>query len=548
VSPPRLLLAGESALSVELGDAIDPALNACVRALDRRLAARPFPGLLETVPTHRSLLVVFDPLACPREEVCRHLLELSSRAGEAELPPSPLKVVPTVYDGEDLGPLARERGLIPEQVARLHSDAEYTVHMLGFSPGFAYMGMVPDAIAAPRRATPRTRVPAGSVAIAGRQTAIYPAATPGGWNLIGRSAIAFFDPTVDPPTFLQPGDRVRFVPVDCLEERPSVPAAEPLRGDAVVEVLDGGLLTTVQDLGRPGFQRLGVPVAGALDSVALRAANLLAGNPPEAAALECTVAGPRLRLLRTTVLALAGADLGAVLERSDMGGFEVPPWTSFLARAGNILSFESRRSGARAYLAVAGGLDVPQVLGSRSTDLGSGFGGHCGRPLRARDVLSTLAGRGGRAGRLWPRELRPGRWSDESVRVLLGPQDDYFTQEAIATLLSFEYVLAVSSDRMGCRLEGPQLAHRGASEIVSDGNVLGSVQVPPDGRPIIMLADRGSTGGYPRIATVIAADVSRVGQLLPGDRLRFRAVGLEEAIEALAEGRRADARALRGLE
>jgi biotin-dependent carboxylase-like uncharacterized protein len=488
-----------------------------VRALGRALGERPFPGLLE----------------------------LASRASGDELPPAPLKQVLAAYDGEDLEPLARSRGLTAEDVIRLHSGTEYTVFMLGFSPGFAYMGLVPDAIAAPRRSTPRTRVPAGSIGVAGPQTGIYPTATPGGWNLIGRTGLALFDPGADPPTFFQPGDRVRFVAVDRVEDARGLREPPRPRGDPVLEVLEGGLLTTVQDEGRPGLQKLGVPVTGAMDAPALRAANLLVGNPPGAAALECAVTGPRLRVLRTTTLAITGADLQTVLERADMGPWSVPPWTSFLARADSILSFAGRRAGCRAYLAVAGGIDVPEVLGSRSTDLNSGIGGHRGRALRPGDVLHAPVARG-RSGRRWPaprQSLAP----DASVRVLLGPQEDYFTDEAVATFLSADYVLAPSSDRMGCRLEGPVLAHRGPREIVSDGNVLGSIQVPPDGRPIVMLADRGSTGGYPKIATVIGADVARLGQLLPGDRLRFEAVTLGEAIEALRECRQAEARAIKDL-
>jgi KipI family sensor histidine kinase inhibitor len=557
MNPPRLLAVGESALSVEFvgpsgrrlefGELIAPELNARVRALDLRLAADPIPGLIESIPSYRSLLVSFDPRVVSRGLLCERLLELAAREAGADATPAPTRQVPTVYDGEDLEDVARTCGLGPEDVVRLHSGTEYTVQMLGFSPGFAYLGQLPEAIAVPRRATPRTRVPAGSVAIAGRQTGIYPRPTPGGWSLIGRSAVTLFDPALDPPTFLAPGDRVRFVPASTLAEERQVSAAAPSLADAVLEVLDAGVLTTVQDLGRPGFQRLGVPVAGALDGAALRAANALAGNAPGAAALECTLVGPRLRLMRTALLALAGADLRAVLERSDLGRWEVPSGTSFLARAGSVLSFEGRRSGGRAYLAVAGGLDVPLVLGSRATDLKSALGGYCGRALRPGDILATLERPARRAVLAWPREQAQETGAAE-VRVLLGPQDDFFTPEAIQTFLSSEYALSTSSDRAGCRLEGPLVAHRGRGEIVSDGNVLGSIQVPPDGHPIVLLADRGSTGGYPRIATVIAADADRLGQRLPGDRLRFRAVGLEAAIQALAERRAEESQAYRALE
>lgn len=549
MSEVRILPAGEAAVTVEFGNAIDPALNARVRALDRALAGEPFPGFLESVPTYRSLLVLFDPLAADRSEIDRHLSRLAAASQPEELAGAPLKEVPTVYDGEDLEAVARKHGLGREDVVRLHSGTEVMVFMVGFSPGFAYMGLIPEEIATPRLPTPRTRVPAGTVGIAGRQTGIYPTPTPGGWNLIGRTSVQLFDFALDPPSFFQPGDRVRFVPVAELPPPTLVESAAPSRGEPVIEVLEGGLLTTTQDLGRPGYQRYGVSVTGAMDPEALRAANLLVGNAPGAAGLELTVVGPTLRVLRTVMLSLCGADLGAVLERDDLGRWPVPLWMSFLARAGNVLSFSGRAAGCRAYLAVAGGFEVPTLLGSRSTYLSAGWGGYQGRALQPGDVLhrGEPAERSG-AGRRWPQQLRSALPSQLTVRVVLGPQDDYFTPQALETFLSSEYEIAPSSDRMGCRLSGPALVHREAREIVSDGMFLGGIQVPPDGQPIVMLADRASTGGYPKIATVITADVSRLGQLMPGDKVRFRSVSLKEARAALAEARQAEARMSRLLD
>ena len=289
MSAPRILPAGEAAVAVEFGDGIDPRLNARVQALDRKLLSRPFAGFQEAVPTYRSLLVFFDPFRVEPGEVAEHLLELARDLSDEAPAAAPLKEVPTVYDGEDLDKVAHDAGLSRSEVIAIHSGLEYRVYMLGFSPGFAYMGMLPAAIETPRMATPRTRVPAGSVAVAGRQTAVYPSATPGGWNLIGRSSLRLFDARSSPPTFFSPGDRVRFVSVSNVDEAPAPGAMdEPPAGDATLEVLDGGLLTTVQDLGRAGYQRCGVPVAGAADAAALRAANFLVGNPPGAAGLECT--------------------------------------------------------------------------------------------------------------------------------------------------------------------------------------------------------------------------------------------------------------------
>jgi biotin-dependent carboxylase-like uncharacterized protein len=400
--------------------------------------------------------------------------------------------------------------------------------------GFAYLGPLPVALETPRRSTPRLRVPAGSVAIAGRQTGIYPVTSPGGWNLIGRTSIRLFDPLAEPPSLIQAGDRVRFVPVDELPP-PVAPTAlpHPARPPAL-EVLEPGLLTTVQDNGRPGWRRAGVSGSGPMDGPALRAANHAVGNAAGAAALECTVAGPRLRFLATTRFALAGADLSAVLHRDDLGTWPVPPGAPVLARAGNVLTFGARRSGSRAYVAFAGGIDVPLVLGSRSTDLTAGFGGLAGRALRGGDLIAL-----GATGADHEEGARTdsARANDVTVRVVLGPQDDHFGPEALAAFLGETYMLAAESDRVGCRLQGARLAHRGAAEIVTDGMVPGCVQVPPDGQPIVMMAGGPTTGGYPKIATVVSTDLPALAQLLPGEgRVRFRAVSIEEAQEAMRDG------------
>ena len=521
---PRFLPAGERGLVVEFGDTIDPELNARVRALDEALRASPFPGYQEAIPTYRSLLVFYEPSSITFDDARKHVHELLTALDPSKLPTPPLQEVPTVYDGDDLDDVSRQTGMSREDVIRLHSETEYRVYMVGFTPGFACMGLTDPKLELRRRATPRTRVPAGSVAIAMRQTGIYPSGAPGGWHLLGRAEHrTLFDPKATPPSFFVPGDRVKFVPVEALFELESKNEPQALPSSApAIEVEDGGLLTTVQDRGRPGFQRYGVPVAGAMDFGALDEANRLLGNDPGAAALECTVDGPRLRCLHATVASIAGADLGAVVERRDLGRWQPAPGSSFRLRPGNVLAFEGARSGARAYIGFAGGIDVPLVLGSRSTYLTAGFGGYRGRALQKGDRLALLPG-SARVGKRIPREPD----QDEGVvRVIWGPQDDYFTDKARATLESCTYTVGASSDRMGYRLEGETLEHRGAQQIVSDGNALGSIQVPPDGLPIVMLADRATTGGYPKIATVITADIRRLAQLLPGDALRFHAVPL----------------------
>jgi KipI family sensor histidine kinase inhibitor len=531
----RFLAAGESALVVELGNAIDPELNARVLALDRALLQAPFDGYLEAVPSYRSLLVFFDPERASADSVEEHVRRLGPESERIGRRPPRLREVPTVYDGEDLEDVARRIGATVEEVVRLHSEREYLVYMVGFTPGFAYMGKTHERLELPRRASPRTRVPAGSVGIAMGQTGIYPSATPGGWNLLGRAEHRdLFDLTRDPPSYFVPGDRVRFVPVDVLPARAETGMLPASSITPALEVLDGGLLTTVQDLGRGGYQRYGVPVAGAADSRAHRAANRLVGNEPGAAGLECTVSGPTLVALRPIVASVTGADLGAVVERNDLGRFEIPTWSSFLLRPGNVLRFEGHRSGARAYVAFAGGIDAPDVLGSRSTYLTAGFGGLEGRALRAGDRFGLLeTGRAATPGLRWPRESREPNAS-VTIRLVLGPQDDYFTEEGLATLVSSVYTVAGASDRMGLRFEGPALDHRPGG-FISDGIMQGGIQVPPNGLPILMLADRATMGGYPKIATAALADLSLLAQLIPGDSVRFRIVSREEARSAYLE-------------
>jgi biotin-dependent carboxylase-like uncharacterized protein len=434
-------------------------------------------------------------------------------------------VIPVRYGGEegmDLPAVAQACGLRPDEIVALHTGREYVALMLGFTPGFAYLGPLPEPLAVvPRRPSPRARIPAGSVALAAGQTAVYPIASPGGWSLIGRTAVRLFDPHADTPARIRPGDRVRFVASDERPDpEPPVDDVARTSGTEALEVLAPGLLTTVQDLGRPGQRRHGVTAGGASDGAALAAANGLVGNPPGAAGLECVGPGLALRFLASATFAVTGDDLGATLERADLGGWEVPPGRRIRARPGNVLRLERRRHGLRAWLAFAGGIEVVPVLGSRATDLGGGFGGFRGRALRAGDRLPLLPAAGEPSLHEWAREPVAGV---VTLRIVPGPQDDHFVPAALATLLNAEWDVDDTSDRVGCRLSGPALDHARGAEIVSDGMLPGCIQVPPSGQPIVMGADAPTTGGYAKIATVVTADVPLLARLVPGEsRVRFR--------------------------
>ena len=300
----------------------------------------------------------------------------------------------------------------------------------------------------------------------------------------------------------------------------------------MLEVIEGGFLTTVQDAGRFGWGHFGVPPAGPMDPFAFRAANLLVGNPPDAAGLEITLAGPVLRASCDCLVAICGAEFDVWV-----GSLPVPTWHAVFVRAGYEIRFGQRRSGARACLAMSGGIALSDFLGSCATYLPGGFGGFEGRALRAGDQLFLGRHRESdpliRAGNAWPRSGRLPYSPNPTLRVVMGPQDDLFTSKGLATFVESEYEVTRSSDRMGYRLSGPAVAHHNKADIVSDGVVTGSVQIPGDGQPIVMMADHQTTGGYPKIATVIRADLPLLAQCLPGDLVRFRAVSIAEAQEAL---------------
>ena len=298
------------------------------------------------------------------------------------------------------------------------------------------------------------------------------------------------------------------------------------------EILDPGLLTTVQDRGRYGYQRYGVPVSGAMDEFALRMANLMAGNDQDAAALEVTVRGPKIEVPASTWIAVTGADISP-----EVDGRPLSMWESVEITAGSVLAFGDLRDGMRAYVAIHGGLDVPEVMGSRSTYLKGRFGGQEGRALKAGDHLSTLP-RGG--GAFIPKQLpssytAPVYGGIHRLRVVPGPQDHAFDSNALSKFLTSRYRIHPDSDRMGYMLDGPKIEHRESADIVSDGNPPGAIQIHGDGIPRILLADRGTTGGYTKIATVISADLSSLAQALPGQNVSFRQVTVEEAQDALRE-------------
>jgi antagonist of KipI len=535
LNAPRIREAGDSALLVEWEELIDPRINARAIATAAALRGMALHGVRDIVSTYRSVAIAFDPLQTGLDA----LRDAITRASNAPLEVATGKSteVPVSYGGEfgpDLEAIAEWSGLTADMVTARHASAEYRVFMLGFLPGFAYLGSVDAKIASPRRETPRLRVPAGSVGIAGRQTGVYPRESPGGWQIIGRTGLEVFDPDRVPAALFAPGDVVRFKPISpghAMSERvPSQTRHHRAAGSArAITVLRPGLFTTIQDQGRWGHQSSGVPVSGALDLMSHRVANLLVGNAADAATLEVTLAGPELRIEQATRVAITGADLGATVDRAATG-----MGVATSCRPGSVLRFGERRAGARAYVAFEGGIDAPLVLGSRSTHVGAALGGIDGRALVAGDrlVLGPAAD-----SRVAPRGRRSMNQvsSGARLRVLPGPQGDFFEESAFTLLERTRFTVTSQSNRMGYRLSGASLPRASSREMISDAAFVGAIQVPPSGEPILLMSDRQTTGGYPQMATVITADLPVAGQLAPGDWVEFARCTRAEAIAALRD-------------
>ncbi len=534
---------GDQALLARVAGSASPEAAQRVHALRAALGA----DGRRSIPGYVTLTVPFDALAVS-ESAARARIEAALAAIGPGVPAAGAGgatrtiVVPVEYGGAagpDLDAVAALAGLSPAETVALHAGRPYRVYFLGFSPGFAYMGdLVPRlAAAASRLATPRPRVAGGSVGIAGGQTGVYPRPSPGGWRLLGRTPLCPFDPHREPPALFRQGDTVVFAPVGTSGADPGPPLRareDDPDGILALHVLRPGLLTTIQDLGRPGHEADGVPAAGAADPLAAVLANRLVGNADGAAVLEITALGPELGAARDLEVAIAGADLGAEID-----GRRLPPGLAAALPRRAVLSFRGIRAGCRAYLAVRGGIASPPVLGSRSADPLGGIGPP---PLRAGGAVRAYRAPG-RVGDAAGRRLREGAYAlpaqDEPLVAgfVPGPQAEWFEDG----WWEGERPVAPASDRVGVRLGGGAPRRRQpweGAELLSEGNVLGAVQVPPGGAPLILGAGRPTVGGYPKPAVLCTVDAWRLAQALPGAaRVRLRPVDAGWARARLAEAR-----------
>lgn len=488
-----------------------------VGELLRRLGATPPSGVIDLVPAARTLLVQVDPRALPLARAERWVRTAAASVTPPEDERDEAAIdLDVVYDGEDLAETARLLDMSAEALVARHRDARWWVAFTGFAPGFGYLESPDWPFDVPRLATPRTRVPAGAVGLAAGFTGAYPRATPGGWRLIGRTAAVLFDPLADPPALLAPGRRVRFREVEAL---PVVRAAAPQAGEARaagagIRVERAGILSTIQDAGRPSRASIGVSPSGAADRGALHLANRLLGNPAAAAGVEVTLGGFRAVAERDAWVAVTGA--GGALS---IDGHACDPAAAHAWPAGTTLEIAPLTSGVRAYLAVRGGIEAPRVLGSSATDTLSGLGPAV---LADGDVLAIGAEPEAPipVGEVIPFDARGG--DDLVVEVHPGPRADWFTAAARDALYAEVFTVTADADRVGIRLVGPDLARAVAGELPSEPMVPGALQVPPGGRVVVLGRDGPVTGGYPVIAVATDAALDALGQARPGTRVRFR--------------------------
>jgi KipI family sensor histidine kinase inhibitor len=519
---------GEDALLVGVPD------PESARRLLQSVKEAAFDGVVEAVGGLATVLLAFEPESKGLEVALPRLASLAEQVlgdTRAELLDegalTPL-VIPAVFDGPDLAEVAEAAGSTVEAVIDAFAGAEFTVAVVGFAPGFAYLSGLPEELRhIPRRGRPRPMVPAGSVALANGFAAVYPLASPGGWQLIGRTEVALFTPWAPPFSRLAPGDRVRFSrasgTVAGVTDDP-VPPSSAVRADvfasdplarAVFVVEEAGVRTVRQDAGRRGVAALGIPAAGPADPYSFRLANELVGNAGQAGTLEITARGPTLRCLTSTYVATVGAAPDLRLDGQPVAAGQVVPVT-----AGQTLVVGAVRDGFRSYLAVAGGFVGPEMFGScardQLTNLGPG-------QIEPGEQLWAGAMRPPLGDHLTGGALRVHRGAEPiSLRVVPGPHPECFAAETFASLAATRFTVQPQSNRVGVRLlrdpATPALrwATGPAPALDSQGMVTGAVQVPPEGEPVILLSDHATLGGYPVVAVVAAVDRGLLGQCEPG--------------------------------
>lgn len=516
----RFLPVNLDALLVELKD-LDETL-----ALFDALMAEPVAGVEEIIPAARTLLIQFRPSAIELQSLVNHIAgqDLTQRrVGEQRR-----VEIPVHYNGEDLDEVATLLGISRAEVIQRHTAEDYSVAFCGFAPGFAYL-TGGAGFQVPRRQTPRTRIPAGAVALAGEFSGVYPKASPGGWQIIGVTPLQMWDLSRAESALLRPGYKVRFTDAGPLPAgglpAPAAPARPNPPTGAYLEILSPGLHSVLQDMGRPGQTGQGVSRSGALDLGALRAANRAVGNPSDMACVEAVLGGLGFVCHGRTVIAITGAQTPVTITSASGLQWSASNYQPIELEDGDTVSLGSPSAGLRSYLAIRGGFDVTPVLGSLSTDTLAQLGPAA---LATGDKLGFTTLTTGTSVSLHetPAFELPTTANIVTLDVVMGPRTDWFTEDAIQRLSSQLWCVTSQSNRVGIRLAGDTpLERSNPQELPSEGTSVGAIQVPASGQPVLFLADHPLTGGYPVIASVASYHLDLAGQIPVNAQIRFNPLG-----------------------
>ncbi|MBE8590097.1 5-oxoprolinase/urea amidolyase family protein [Pseudomonas sp. MAFF 301449] len=516
----RFLPVNLDTLLVELND-LDETL-----ALFDALMAEPIAGVEEIVPAARTLLIQFRPSAIERQALVDRIAgrDLSQRReGEQRR-----VEIPVHYNGEDLDEVATLLGISRNEVIQRHTAHDYSVAFCGFAPGFAYL-TGGAGFQVPRRQTPRTRIPAGAVALAGDFSGVYPQASPGGWQIIGVTPLQMWDLNRTEPALLRPGYKVRFTDAGPLPANglptPAAAARPTDPGGAYLEITHPGLHSVLQDMGRPGQTGQGVSRSGALDLGALRAANRAVGNRSDMACVESVLGGLSLVCHGRAVIAITGAHTPVTITSASGLQWAASNYQPIELDVGDRVSLGAPLAGLRSYLAIRGGFEVAPVLGSLSTDTLAQVGPAA---LAAGDRLGFTTLTTGTSVSLneAPAFELPTAADIVTLDVVMGPRTDWFTEDAIQRLTRQLWRVTSQSNRVGIRLAGDTpLTRSNPQELPSEGTSVGAIQVPASGQPVLFLADHPLTGGYPVIAAVATHHLDLAGQIPINAQIRFNPLG-----------------------
>lgn len=525
----------ECAITIEWDHKMSILVYEQIASFNLLLNEHPFTGFTETVPAYNTITVFYQPeLIIPFDKsptvfVKRHIEKLIAEKSIHSAFKNNYVSIPVCYDGEfgpDLPYISETKGISIQQVIAIHQQKDYHVYMMGFLPGFSYMGEVDDKIAVSRKASPRAVIEKGSVGIAGNQTGIYPLSSPGGWQIIGRTPYCLFDIDKEDPFFLKTGDKVHFESITkeefykYKEKENSVIVEEEEKNPNVI-VRKAGVYSTFQDNGRFGFRSYGVPESGAMDAYSHNIANALLGNAKNSATIECTMGGLCLEFNINTVIALTGAGIVFV------NGKSIPLYQPHNIALNDVVEIRFNNKGIRTYLAVQGGFASKVMMNSRSAspkiNIGTALKKEMGLRVEKSATKQTIK-------KINKLDI-PVFESHKTIRIMDGHEINWINKESLQQFYTQQFALSSRCDRMGYLLEGKPIFIENKVEMLSTAVVKGTIQLTPSGQLIVLMNDCQTTGGYPRIGQIAAIDLRVMAQLKQGDSIHFKRISFEEAEE-----------------